>query len=589
LPDATWDHLPAWRGFNLTNRFNRDYDNTPYQEKDFKEMAELGFNFARLAIDYRTYIVDGDWTQFDEGWFANLDEVLDWGEQYGIHVCINLHRIPGYTVASPSEATDLWTNTETQQVAALHWARFAERYQDIPSSRLSFNLLNEPDDNVTAEQYANVVAILATAIREHSPDRLIICDGLDYGHSPVYELVTLKVAQSTRGYEPFNLSHYRASWVDGSDEWPVPQWPGVPVSSYLYGSSKSQYQTALRIYGPFLINTRLRIRVDVVSSYSVLTVNTDAAEIFRHEFTPGSGEGEWETVVYEEEWGIYQNIYNRDYTVDIPAGSAYVDIYNEDGDWMTFSEIGLRPLEGINLWERSFIPGNTAWGMIQDIPVTFHEDDNYNPFSYTGVTGREQLWDAYIENWVAFRKETGTGIIAGEWGCYNRTPHNVVLAWMRDVLENYTAADIPWAVWNFEGSFGILNSGRSDVSYEGFHGRLMDRAMTDLLMDYARGKQSYSLWQTTNGEVAGVLDYALNRSVRIDEDPESPGFQVASCRINPWAVATDYRLQVSEDLRTWMDSDTPAILKDDELVFKFPEHDAAKVFYRIVVDVQDLP
>jgi len=243
----------------------------------------------------------------------------------------------------------------------------------------------------------------------------------------------------------------------------------------------------------------------------------------------------------------------------------------------------------MTLWERSFIPGNTAWGMIQDIPVSYHEDNTDVPFTYAGVTGREQLWDAYIENWVAFRKETGTGIIAGEWGCYNRTPHNVVLAWMRDVLENYTAADIPWAVWNFEGSFGILNSGRSDVSYEGFHGRLMDRAMTDLLMDYARGKQSYSLWQTTNGEVAGVLDYALNRSVRIDEDPESPGFQVASCRINPWAVATDYRLQVSEDLRTWMDSDTPAILKDDELVFKFPEHDAAKVFYRIVVDVQDLP
>ena len=29
-----------------------------------------------------------------------------------------------------------------------------------------------------------------------------------------------------------------------------------------------------------------------------------------------------------------------------------------------------------------------------------------------------------------------------------------------------------WAMWNFRGSFGILDSGRDDVDYEDFRGRL---------------------------------------------------------------------------------------------------------------------
>jgi hypothetical protein len=38
-----------------------------------------------------------------------------------------------------------------------------------------------------------------------------------------------------------------------------------------------------------------------------------------------------------------------------------------------------------------------------------------------------------------------------------------------------------WALWCFRGSFGILDSGRGDVSYENFHGHPLDREMLTLL------------------------------------------------------------------------------------------------------------
>jgi endoglucanase len=74
--------------------------------------------------------------------------------------------------------------------------------------------------------------------------------------------------------------------------------------------------------------------------------------------------------------------------------------------------------------------------------------------------------------------------MVGEWGAFNRTPHDVVLDWARDYLELWKEAGWGWALWNFRGSFGILDSGRSDVAYDDFHGRKLDRKFLDLLRGF---------------------------------------------------------------------------------------------------------
>ncbi|MCL2348634.1 MAG: hypothetical protein FWC50_10295, partial [Planctomycetaceae bacterium] len=78
----------------------------------------------------------------------------------------------------------------------------------------------------------------------------------------------------------------------------------------------------------------------------------------------------------------------------------------------------------------------------------------------------------------------GIGVHCGEAGCYNRTPHNVMLAWLNDTLDILTKYDIGYAVWEFRGSFGILDSQRKDVVYEDYHGRQLDRKMLDVLQKY---------------------------------------------------------------------------------------------------------
>lgn len=320
--------LPRRRGFNLLEKFTLNR-NASFVERDFQWIADWGFDFVRLPMDYRCWTEPDNWTKFRDDMLVEVDEAIDLGRRYGVHLNLNFHRAPGYCVNPPKEPLDLWTNDEALDVCAKHWALFASRYKDIPSEELSFDLLNEPGA-ISAESYIRVVRRLVEAIREEDPDRLIIADGLRWGREPVFELADLGIAQSTRGYDPMRISHYKASWIGGSDQWSEPTWP-------------------------------------------------------------------------------------------------------------------------------------------------LEEDDE--------IWDKDRLRGERIEPWKEL-EASGVGVHVGEWGAFNKTPHKVVLAWMRDCLELWKEAGWGWALWNFRGSFGILDSGRQDISYEDWHGHKLDRAMLELLQSY---------------------------------------------------------------------------------------------------------
>ena len=95
---------------------------------------------------------------------------------------------------------------------------------------------------------------------------------------------------------------------------------------------------------------------------------------------------------------------------------------------------------------------------------------------------RKMLEDMYAP-WIDLKNQ-GVGVHCGECGCYNKTPHAVFLAWFSDVLDVLTSAGIGYALWEFSGSFGMLNSGRNDVDYEDWYGEKLDRKLLNLLQKY---------------------------------------------------------------------------------------------------------
>ena len=95
---------------------------------------------------------------------------------------------------------------------------------------------------------------------------------------------------------------------------------------------------------------------------------------------------------------------------------------------------------------------------------------------------RKNLEELY-QPWIDLVKQ-GVGVHCGECGCYRETPHEVFLAWFGDVLDVLTENQIGYALWNFRGDFGVLDSGRKDVQYEDWYGHKLDRKMLELLKKY---------------------------------------------------------------------------------------------------------
>jgi endoglucanase len=99
------------------------------------------------------------------------------------------------------------------------------------------------------------------------------------------------------------------------------------------------------------------------------------------------------------------------------------------------------------------------------------------------VCDRQWLFREYIEPWKKLESR-GVGVHVGESGAYNKTPHHVALDWMRDLLGLWKDAGWGWAMWNFRGGVGILDSGRKDVAYEDFRGHKLDRKLLALLQQF---------------------------------------------------------------------------------------------------------
>lgn len=85
--------------------------------------------------------------------------------------------------------------------------------------------------------------------------------------------------------------------------------------------------------------------------------------------------------------------------------------------------------------------------------------------------------------WIALA-EQGVGVHCGECGAWKETPHHVALAWMDDMFSVLTEHGIGFALWEFDGTFGILNSGRKDVDYADWYGQKLDRKMLNLLTKF---------------------------------------------------------------------------------------------------------
>ncbi len=121
-------------------------------------------------------------------------------------------------------------------------------------------------------------------------------------------------------------------------------------------------------------------------------------------------------------------------------------------------------------------------------PWANKDPDNLPEPKWPGQVGDRyldrSLLEKYYQPWIELAQQGTVGVHCGECGCWNKTPHAVFLAWFNDVLDILHSNKIGFALWEFIGSFGIIDSGRADVAYEDWHGHKLDRKLLELIRKY---------------------------------------------------------------------------------------------------------
>jgi endoglucanase len=238
-------------GFNFQWMFAWNPGKQPIlaDENALDFLAKYGFNFVRIPTDYRFWTENFDYLHPDESIFNYIDQYLEACKSRGIHLCLNLHRAPGYCInRNDLEKHNLWLDKLAQDAFVFLWETFAQRYKGVPGASLSFDLINEPPSlgqyGMTRKNHAAIIRRATAAIRAIDSQRTIVIDGLDGGGMALPELADLGVIHSGRGYHPMPISHHQATWWDGHANSPAPVYPGLKWQGRIWNVStlRNSYQ-----------------------------------------------------------------------------------------------------------------------------------------------------------------------------------------------------------------------------------------------------------------------------------------------------------------------------------------------------------
>lgn len=468
-----------WRGFNLDGKAIKGKFSGTWDVRDLALMREWGFNFARVMIDYRYFCRPGTFEP-DAALFPPIDELIGWGRTYGIHIQICFSIPPGVDYAVSRSKKAILEDPALVRANVACWAFFAHRYRDVPSEALSFNLFNEPSGDCDEAAYVAFIGACEKAIHAASPARFIVADGVQTARRPVRGALPASVGQSLHLYDPMEISHYRAPWCRRERAWPAPQWPPVPVTSPLYGSRKKDLAEPMAIGQ--VPACRLEIVPGLVNRLAELVVKADGRELGRTRYAPQARAPGYTNLVARSN-GEWAGVPVAAFALDVPA-CARLEIGMDRGDWMEVAALVFAAngrtarLAPSYRWRTPGEPARTAvrfagW----DAPQAFVKEDG------TAFTDADYLRGVVFAPWEDVLA-SGRFVMVGETGVFNRTPHAVALAWLESLLKELKARGIGWALWNFRGPFGPLDSNRADVEYEDFRGHRLDRKMLELLRRY---------------------------------------------------------------------------------------------------------
>ena len=215
--------LKLGRGVNILGydkAFWQDHNKGRFKERYFKMIKDAGFSNVRVNLFPFTQMDSQN--KINPKWLETLDWVVEKGLEANLMVILDLH-----------EYTAMADNPEAKkEMFFSFWRQVAPRYKD-KSSKVVFELLNEPNQKLTPEMWNTFLIEAIKIIRESNPDRTLIIGPGNW--NGIESLNTLKLPENDRNivvtvhfYHPMRFTHQGAAWASEYKNLSGIKWTGTP-------------------------------------------------------------------------------------------------------------------------------------------------------------------------------------------------------------------------------------------------------------------------------------------------------------------------------------------------------------------------
>ncbi|MDR1114682.1 MAG: glycoside hydrolase family 5 protein, partial [Tannerella sp.] len=163
------------KGINLGDTFEAPSEEAwgnPWNPEYFKMIAELGFTHVRVPVRWEPAdrsMNTAPYTIYPQ-FMERIKSVIDEALKNKLHIIINMHHHEAL-IARPTEQRERFLS---------QWSQISTYFKDYPDSLL-FELLNEPNDQVTSALWNHLASEALSEIRKTNADRIVLIGPAEWG------------------------------------------------------------------------------------------------------------------------------------------------------------------------------------------------------------------------------------------------------------------------------------------------------------------------------------------------------------------------------------------------------------------------